>query len=69
MRDIFYTVLVVWIIWRIFNSVSNMKTRTSSNGSATAKRPGETTVDYIPPKNTGKYDDSGEYVDYEEIKD
>ncbi|MCW3084663.1 MAG: hypothetical protein JWP12_2029 [Bacteroidetes bacterium] len=70
MRDVFYTLLVVWIIWRIMNSVNNIKTKVSSNASKSQnqRRAGETTVDYVPPKAKSKYDDAGEYVDYEEVK-
>jgi hypothetical protein len=69
MKDIFYTILVVWVIWRILNSLNLIKTRTSGPKPEQGRRPGETKVDYIPPKNKGKYDGEGEYVDYEEIKD
>lgn len=69
MKDIFYTILVVWIIWRILDSLNLIRTKNSAAKSASGKRPGETTVDYIPPKSKGKFEDSGEYVDYEEIKD
>jgi hypothetical protein len=69
MRDVFYTLLVAWIIWRILNSVNNVRTRQSSGAKSTAyRKPGETTVDYVPPSNKRKDDDEGEYVDYEEIK-
>ena len=70
MRDVFYTLLVVWIIWRIMNGVNSIKTKVSSNAtrSQNQRKPGETTVDYVPPKAKSKYDDAGEYVDYEEVK-
>jgi hypothetical protein len=69
MRDVFYTILVVWIIWKIMNSVNVIRAKTSENRSQNNRRQGETTVDYVPPKNKSKYDGEGEYVDYEEIKD
>lgn len=69
MKDIFYTILVVWIIWRILNSVNRIKARTNSDSPNQGRREGETTVDFVPPKSKGKYDGEGEYVDYEEIKD
>jgi hypothetical protein len=70
MKDIFYTILVVWILWRIISSVNSMRARQSTGGreSHTHRRPGETTVDYVPPKHKNNKDDEGEYVDYEEIK-
>jgi len=72
MRDVFYTLLVVWIIWRIMNSVNTIRARQSNtNGPVnpgSGRKPGETTVDYVPPSHKSKSDTEGEYVDYEEIK-
>jgi len=71
MRDVFYTILVVWIIWRIMNSVNTMRNKQSANTHHphnNGRRTGETTVDYVPPQNKSKHDGEGEYVDYEEIK-
>ncbi len=69
MRDVFYTILVVWVIWRILNAVSLVRTKqTASSNTKSSKKEGETTVDFIPPKKKSFADDEGEYVDYEEIK-
>jgi hypothetical protein len=70
MKDVFYTLLVVWIIWKIINSVNTIRAKqnVSDHQGPRPRKPGETTVDYIPPKNKSKYDDKGEYVDYEEIE-
>lgn len=67
MRDIFFTILVVWLLWRIFNSFSSSsKTNynSRSNSSATFKKEGEVTIE----KSGNKKNDDGEYTDYEEIK-
>ena len=68
MKDVFYTILIIWILWRILNSVNNRRVKNNSARSAQQRKQGETTVDYIPPKNKGKFDGEGEYVDYEEVK-
>lgn len=71
MKDIFYTILVVWIIWKIINSVNTIRSKQAASvkNDQHSRRPGETTVEYVPPKNKRKNDDDdGEYVDYEEIK-
>jgi hypothetical protein len=70
MKDVFYTILVVWIIWRIISSVNSRRAKHAAAGrnDHSQRRPGETTVDYVPPKSKSKHDDEGEYVDYEEIK-
>ncbi len=74
MRDVFYTILVVWIVWRIINAFSSSKTKAQNTTSNSAQYPnkkeGETTVDFMPQTSnaTKLKDDAGEYVDYEEIK-
>lgn len=71
MRDVFYTILVVWIIWRIYTSISVYKTRQATNTDTTTsnnRKAGETHVDYIPPTKKKLNDDDGEYVDFEEVK-
>jgi len=74
MRDVFYTILVVWIVWRIVSAFSSNKTKAQNITSTTEqynnKKEGETTVEFMPPKSkaTKLKDDAGEYVDYEEIK-
>jgi hypothetical protein len=68
MKDVFYTILVVWIVWRILNSVNSYRAKSSNPQQTTSKKEGETTVNYVPPKKKSVGDDEGEYVDYEEIK-
>lgn len=68
MRDIFYTILVVWILWRIVNSISAYRSKQSGNYQSSQGKEGDTTVDYIPPSKRRISDDEGEYVDYEEMK-
>jgi|JRYE01.1.fsa_nt_gb hypothetical protein len=68
MKDVFYTLLVVWLIYRIVSALSATKGR-NSEGQKRSKV-GETTVSYSPPQEEPKrkYPNEGEYVDYEEIK-
>jgi hypothetical protein len=69
MRDVFYTLLVVWIIWRIMNGVNVIRAKqpTSSQPSS-SKKEGETSVNFVPLKKKSVADTEGEYVDYEEVK-
>jgi len=67
MRDLFYTILVVWVVWQILRSVSAYKQK-QNNATSSSKKRGETSVDYIPPQKSKFPDGEGEYVDYEEIK-
>ncbi len=72
MRDVFYTILVVWIISRVFSSISaygSKKENNSADSKPKSKRTdGQTSVDYIPPVKKKISDDEGEYVDYEDVK-
>ena len=72
MRDVFYTILVIWILWRVFNSISNYRTKqahpVNDTLHANKRREGETSVDYVPSAKKKISDDEGEYVDYEDLK-
>ena len=71
MRDVFYTLLVVWIIWRVLNSISAYGARRNNNSkkdtSGKKTSDGETVIEYMPPSKKKISDDEGEYVDYEEV--
>lgn len=67
MKDVFYTILVVWVVWRILNSVNSHRAKQASQQQTSSKKEGETTVNFVPPKKKSVGDDEGEYVDYEEI--
>ena len=72
MRDIFYTLLVVWIIWRVLNSISSYGAKRNNNPGSfkqnNMRSEGDTIVEYMPPTKKKIYDYEGEYVDYEEVK-
>ncbi|MGB3946589.1 MAG: hypothetical protein WBM13_01275 [Bacteroidia bacterium] len=69
MRDLFYTILVVWVLWRIFNSLSAYKSKQSANAQARYNtKQGETKIEYVPPQKKKMPDTEGEYVEYEEVK-
>lgn len=72
MKDVFYTILVVWIIWRILNSVKNYGSKTNSNrndlNQDKKQGDGNTSIKYAPPVKNKIREDEGEYVDYEEMK-
>ncbi len=71
MKDVFYTLVVVWLVWRILTSLSAHRAKKTSAQQASPKKEGKTTVNYVPPtthkkKNVGDVED-GEYVDFEEV--
>ncbi len=68
MKDVFYTLLVAWILWRIFSSVNSHRAKQANQQQTASKKEGETTVNFVPPKKKNVGDVEGEYVDYEEIK-
>ena len=72
MRDAFYTILVVWIIWRILNSIKNYGSTRNTNvtdfSQNNKQTKGDTSIKYVPPVKNKIRDDEGEYVDYEELK-
>ena len=71
MQEIFFTILVIWILFRIFGraSVAHNYTFTQNNyhKNEEKKKP-EVRIDHIEGKSQGKKNDDGEYVDYEEVK-
>ena len=73
MRDIIWTVIIIWVIWRIIEAF-----RTVSNASRNAQQNAGNSQNYgqnksqnnhsAPPKKGELKSDAGEYIDYEEIK-
>lgn len=73
MRDIIWTVIIIWVIWRIietFRTVSNTSRKAQQN-SGPAQNYNQTHNQNSHSAQTKKGElksDAGEYVDYEEIK-
>jgi hypothetical protein len=69
MADMFYTLLIIWILWRIFGS-SRVKTYVFNQHNYTPpkKKDDDVRVSYKKKKDSGASKDDGEYIDYEEIK-
>lgn len=73
MRDIIWTIIVLWIIWKIydaFKSISKPKTQQQGfNNQHDYRKEGEVKIETRETKNKSHFKESdGEYVDYEEIK-
>lgn len=66
MKDLFFTILTIWIMWRIYESFRVSRFSKSENHDS--RREGEVTVEYKSPKKNSKDDQGGEYIDYEEMK-
>ena len=72
MRDIVWTIIVIWFVWKIydaFKSVSKPKTQTQGfNKNQTYQKEGEIKIDKNVNMKSHFNPDDGEYVDYEEVK-
>ncbi len=66
MRDVFYTLLILWVVMQIYKS---FKSSPRKPQAPPQKRPGDVTVENPQHKSTSKDDGRGDYVDYEEVKD
>jgi hypothetical protein len=67
MADLFYTILIVWVLWRIFGSSGRSADQFHHDSQPAQKKEGEVTITSVPSKDQ-KGNDIGEYVDYEEVK-
>lgn len=66
MRNIFYTILILWVVVQIYNSFKGAQKRNTQN--AQRKKEGDVTIENMNSKPTSKNND-GDYVDFEEVKD
>lgn len=69
MQEVFYTVLVIWILFRVFGGSSRIyvhhSVKTDSRSETKNAETGKVTIE---KKQPGK-DAQTEYTDFEEIKD
>lgn len=83
MRDIIWTIIVIWIVWRLyeaFSSLSKARTRPAQQQSynpnqqqqqyySNPRKEGEVNINSAANSKKPYFkDDDGEYVDYEEVK-
>lgn len=78
MQEVFFTILSIWVIWKLFSAFSGSSSnqqRASNNFYQTnnhyqqSKPEGEVVIeDRTAKSGTKRKSDDGEYVDYEEIK-
>jgi hypothetical protein len=68
MADVFYTILIVWVLWKIFGSSGRTYVFNQHNNTAPKKKEGDVSVSHKAESNKSKDGDKGEYIDYEEIK-
>lgn len=80
MQDFFFTILVIWLLFKILGGTASARTFTFNTTNyhpkpeSTNKREGEVKIDNATsaekpaPKKPTFNKDAGEYIDYEEIK-
>ena len=68
MADLFYTLLIIWVLWRIFGGSVRTNTQFSKGPQHSQRKEGDVTITSAPKPNQQKGNEGGEYVDYEEIK-
>ncbi len=68
MADLFYTVLIIWVLWRIFGGSAKTTVFNKHSYNKPEKQEGEVTITSTSKTDQDKNTDKGEYVDYEEIK-
>lgn len=77
MRDVIWTIIAVWVVYRIYEAIKSSRVyiyqKHEHNYNTSSKREGEVKID---AKNQEHHSDrkpnsdkGGEYVDFEEIKD
>ena len=73
MQELFFTILIIWILFRVLNSSSSPRsgvffTQNNFHQKERSAEQGKTDVTYVPKEEKKKSDDIGEYVDFEEMK-
>lgn len=75
MRDIVWTVIVIWVVWKIYDAFKNVsKIKTQNQGfnknqnNYHHQKEGEVTIDKNVNQKTYINPNDAEYVDYEEVK-
>jgi hypothetical protein len=73
MRDFIWTVIIIWVIWRIieaFRGVSSASRKVKQEPHYTHEhtQTNNQTHNSTQPKKGELKSDAGEYIDYEEVK-
>jgi hypothetical protein len=76
MRDVIWTIIVIWVVYRIYEAIKSSKVYIYQKHEHThnynARKEGEVKIDATSQQHTERKpnsDKGGEYVDYEEVKD
>lgn len=73
MRDIIWTIIVIWLVWKLYDAFKSVKQRSQgiNNNYQTnnQRKEGEVRIERNAGSSKTHYNaDDAEYVDYEEVK-
>lgn len=75
MRDIVWTIIVIWVVWKMYDAFKNVsKTKTQNRefdgnqNNFHHQKEGEVKIDKNVTHKTHINPNDAEYVDYEEVK-
>ena len=71
MQEVFYTILIIWVLFRIFGGKSRIYVHHSAKQQHTQEEQKKETGKITVEQNKGNKDSgaAAEYTDFEEIKD
>jgi len=72
-RDIIWTVIIIWIVWKIYDTMLNISKGKVKNGNRNEKqytdqKTGKVIIQHNSNKKSQFSSNHVEYVDYEEVK-
>lgn len=69
MRDIIWTIILIWLVWKIYDMFKSIpKTQPISKNTSQYRKEGEIRIEKNVQQKSHFNENDGEYVDYEEIK-
>jgi hypothetical protein len=73
LRDIVWTVIIIWIVWKIFDAFKNTSKSKTQDGNRNQtnfqnQKEGEVKINHTTNQKTQYNPSDAEYVEYEEIK-
>jgi hypothetical protein len=69
MRDIIWTIIIIWVVVRIINAFRSYSSPSAKNSAQDQRHnTDQSTSNHTPAKKGELKPGAGEYVDYEEIK-
>jgi uncharacterized protein DUF4834 len=77
MRDVIWTIIVIWVVYRIYEAIKSSKVyiyqKHEHNHNYNTRKEGEVKINTASQQHHTERkpnsDKGGEYVDYEEVKD